>query len=207
MHSRTWCMGENRLRKNGVRPTCKVVVCEKIVSNVIQAKKISPKLFKDSIYLVYEKFYFNFSTVQGEVKDYFTNWWYISLPFARRSELRWDILTFDVQHNQKILKILINFSSYTHTERQAARQAARSHWNALWRSKIDPRPIPKRHGERHYVHNTFQWDFAAWRSVWVYLIAIPTQKAKVYPHRASSGSVSGKVPLECKNQTSWILLK
>ena len=36
---------------------------------------------------------------------------------------------------------------YNHTELQAERQAsaaaARSHWNALWRLKIGPRPIPK----------------------------------------------------------------
>ena len=50
-----------------------MVVCEKIVSKVIQAKKISPKLLKDSIYLVYENFFKNLSTVLGEVKDYFTN--------------------------------------------------------------------------------------------------------------------------------------
>ena len=39
--------------------------------------------------------------------------------------------------------------SYNHTERQAERQAstatARSHWNALRRLKIGPRPIPKCH--------------------------------------------------------------
>ena len=39
--------------------------------------------------------------------------------------------------------------SYEHTERQAAASAtaaaSRSHWNALWRSKIGPRPIPKCH--------------------------------------------------------------
>ena len=34
--------------------------------------------------------------------------------------------------------------SCKHTERQAAASAAKSHWNALWRSKIGPRPIPKR---------------------------------------------------------------
>ena len=33
-------------------------------------------------------------------------------------------------------------------ERQAACQAARSHWNTLWRSKMGPRSIPKRHGKR-----------------------------------------------------------
>ena len=35
-----------------------------------------------------------------------------------------------------------------HTERQAAASAARSYWNALWRSKIGPRPIAKRHPKR-----------------------------------------------------------
>ena len=42
--------------------------------------------------------------------------------------------------------------SYNDTKRQAecqaAHQAARSHWNALWCSKIGPRSIPKRHGKR-----------------------------------------------------------
>ena len=42
--------------------------------------------------------------------------------------------------------------SYTHTKRQAAAAAARSHWNALWRSKMGPRSIFKRQGERHHVH-------------------------------------------------------
>ena len=32
-----------------------------------------------------------------------------------------------------------------HTERQAAVAASPSHWNTLWRCKIGPRPIPKRH--------------------------------------------------------------
>ena len=44
---------------------------------------------------------------------------------------------------------------HNHTERQAERQAvrqgARSHWNALWSSKIGPRPIPKHYVERHNV--------------------------------------------------------
>ena len=35
-----------------------------------------------------------------------------------------------------------------HTERQAARQVAMSHWNALWCSKIGPRSIPNHHGKR-----------------------------------------------------------
>ena len=39
-------------------------------------------------------------------------------------------------------------SGYKHTERQAAAATARSHWNALWRSKIGPRPIPKRQPKR-----------------------------------------------------------
>ena len=42
--------------------------------------------------------------------------------------------------------------SYNHTkwqvERQAAHQAARSHWNALWCSKMGLRSIPKHHGKR-----------------------------------------------------------
>ena len=62
--------------------------------------------------------------------------------------------------------------SYTHTERQAAASVARSHWKALWWSKIGPRPIPKCQGECHHVHNTFHWDLAADAaarcSVWVY---------------------------------------
>ena len=51
--------------------------------------------------------------------------------------------------------------SYTHTERQALRYAspaaARSHWNVLWRSKMSPRSIPKRHGKRQ------NFKAAAWR--------------------------------------------
>ena len=37
--------------------------------------------------------------------------------------------------------------SYEHTELQASASAVRSHWNALWRSKMGPRSIPKRHGK------------------------------------------------------------
>ena len=54
--------------------------------------------------------------------------------------------------------------SYTHTKRQvsAAAAAARSHWNALWCSKISPRPIPKCQGEWHPVHNQTM-DLDSWR--------------------------------------------
>ena len=44
--------------------------------------------------------------------------------------------------------IIRNILSYEHTERQAAAAASRSHWNALWHSKIGPRPIPKRPPKR-----------------------------------------------------------
>ena len=43
---------------------------------------------------------------------------------------------------------MISSLSYEHTKRQAAAAAARSHWNALWRSKMGPRSIPKHHGKR-----------------------------------------------------------
>ena len=60
--------------------------------------------------------------------------------------------------NTKKLKAVL---SYNHTERQAesqvAHQAARSHWNALWRSKMGPRSIPKRQPK----HQNFK--AAAWR--------------------------------------------
>ena len=51
---------------------------------------------------------------------------------------------------------------HNHTERQAARQAARSHWNALWRFKMGPRSIPKRQPKRP------NFKAAAWRSVCLY---------------------------------------
>ena len=53
-------------------------------------------------------------------------------------------------------------SGYTHTERQ---RHIGSHCNALWRLKISPRPIPKRH------HRLALDDADARRSVWVRLIA------------------------------------
>ena len=56
---------------------------------------------------------------------------------------------------------------HNHTERQAERQAARFHWNALWRSKIGPRPIPKRHVDRHNGSIDLYYNFdAAARSVY-----------------------------------------
>ena len=38
---------------------------------------------------------------------------------------------------------------YKHTECQKVAAVARSHWNALWRSKIGARPIPKCYGKHH----------------------------------------------------------
>ena len=58
--------------------------------------------------------------------------------------------------------------SYTHTERQAARQgsaaAPRSHWNALWRSKMGPRSNPKHHS-KHQNFKAAAWCLTldAWR--------------------------------------------
>ena len=46
---------------------------------------------------------------------------------------------------------------HNHTERQATRQAARSHWNTLWCSKMGPRSIPKCHG------NCQNFKAATWR--------------------------------------------
>ena len=80
---------------------------------------------------------------------------------------------FLLLYNDTEYKMVLNCSKLnalrlTHTkrqaERQASRQAARSHRNALWRSKMGPRSIPKRQGERHNV-TMVQWDLAAWRSV------------------------------------------
>ena len=57
--------------------------------------------------------------------------------------VRW----FFYDYNNYIL-LKCTVLSYEHTERQAAAAVSRSHWNALWRSKIGPRPIPKRHPKR-----------------------------------------------------------
>ena len=62
--------------------------------------------------------------------------------------------SFFTQNPKQPSKLVHNVNlSYTHTERQALASVARSHWNALWRSRISPRPIPKRQGEWHPVHN------------------------------------------------------
>ena len=87
-----------------------------------------------------------------------------------RSVLTTVSYSFSIQHiisQQRFFAIAsCRKLSYNHTERQverqAACQAARSHWNALWRSKMGPRSIPERHGK----HQNFK--AAAWRSVWLY---------------------------------------
>ena len=74
----------------------------------------------------------------------------------------------------------------THTGRQRQRQTG-SHWNVLWRLKIDPPPISKH-------HNAFQWDpiwrcrchyHCRWRLVWVY----PYTGRYTKPQWLSSGAV------------------
>ena len=77
------------------------------------------------------------------------------------------LLLFDNVLDKKAL-------SYEHTKRQVAVSAsaaeARSHWDALWCSKIGPRPIPNRHPKRQnfkaaaaagcaYILNPFKREF------------------------------------------------
>ena len=90
-----------------------------------------------------------FGFVQKTVSNLLSFAWFIKDSFS-------SVMNFWYCH-----KFKLPVWSYNHTERQverqAACQAAKSHWKALWHFKMGPRSIPKRHGKRQ------NFKAAAWR--------------------------------------------
>ena len=73
------------------------------------------------------------------------------LPLTHRCSVNTQIGNNATDRKRRRFRFCSNINAplrHNHTKGQAASQAARSHWNTLWSSKMGPRSIPKHHGKR-----------------------------------------------------------